>query len=176
MKVAIIERKSFGGTCVNTGCIPTKTLIASARAAHIARRAAEYGVAIGGSIAVDMKRVKERKDAVVRSSYEGLEKWLKSTANLTVYEEHARFEGAHQLGSAMKLSKGSKFSSMSAGARRPAASRARSGEVLQRFNDDGSGLPAGASDRRRRQLHRLGLARCIAVLAVGSPSLGWHRV
>ncbi len=56
MKVAIIERKSFGGTCVNTGCIPTKTLIASARAAHIARRAAEYGVAIGGSIAVDMKR------------------------------------------------------------------------------------------------------------------------
>jgi pyruvate/2-oxoglutarate dehydrogenase complex dihydrolipoamide dehydrogenase (E3) component len=97
MKVAIIERKSFGGTCVNTGCIPTKTLIASARAAHIARRAAEYGVAIGGSIAVDMKRVKERKDAVVRSSYEGLEKWLKSTANLTVYEEHARFEGAHQV-------------------------------------------------------------------------------
>jgi pyruvate/2-oxoglutarate dehydrogenase complex dihydrolipoamide dehydrogenase (E3) component len=97
MKVAIIERKSFGGTCVNTGCIPTKTLIASARAAHIARRAAEYGVAIGGSIAVDMKRVKERKDAVVRSSYEGLEKWLKSTANLTVYEGHAKFEGAHQV-------------------------------------------------------------------------------
>ena len=53
MKVAIIERKSFGGTCVNTGCIPTKTLIASARAAHTARRAAEYGVGIGGSIAVD---------------------------------------------------------------------------------------------------------------------------
>lgn len=77
MKVAIIERKSFG-TCVNTGCIPTKTLIASARAAHIARRAAEYGVAIGGSIAVNMKRVKERKDAVVRSSYEGLEKWSKA--------------------------------------------------------------------------------------------------
>jgi pyruvate/2-oxoglutarate dehydrogenase complex dihydrolipoamide dehydrogenase (E3) component len=97
MKVAIIERKRFGGTCVNTGCIPTKTLIASARAAHIARRAAEYGVAIGGSIAVDMKRVKERKDAVVRSSYEGLEKWLKSTANLTVYEGHARFEGSHQV-------------------------------------------------------------------------------
>ena len=97
MKVAIIERKRFGGTCINTGCIPTKTLIASARAAHIARRAAEYGVAIGGSIAVDMKRVKERKDAVVRSSHEGLEKWLKSTANLTVYEGHARFEGAHQV-------------------------------------------------------------------------------
>ena len=97
MKVAIIERKRFGGTCVNTGCIPTKTLIASARAAHIARRAAEYGVTISGSITVDMKRVKERKDAVVRRSYEGLEKWLKSTENLTVYEGHASFEGTHQV-------------------------------------------------------------------------------
>src|SRR5918994_3316724 len=72
MKVAIVERKQFGGTCVNTGCIPTKTLIASARAAHIARRAAEYGVTITGSITVNMKRVKERKDAVVRASSEGL--------------------------------------------------------------------------------------------------------
>src|SRR6266550_2329174 len=70
MKVAIIERKRFGGTCVNTGCIPTKTLVASARAAHIARRAAEYGVTIESSIAVNMKKVKERKDAVVRRSNE----------------------------------------------------------------------------------------------------------
>lgn len=97
MKVAIIERKQFGGTCVNTGCIPTKTLIASARAAHIARRAAEYGVAVSGSITVDMKRVKERKDAVVRASSEGLTKWLKSTQNLTVYEGHASFAGTHQI-------------------------------------------------------------------------------
>jgi pyruvate/2-oxoglutarate dehydrogenase complex dihydrolipoamide dehydrogenase (E3) component len=97
MKVAIIERKRFGGTCVNTGCIPTKTLIASARAAHIARRAAEYGVATSGSITVDMKRVKERKDAVVRRSREGLEKWLRSTENMTVYEGHARFEDTHQV-------------------------------------------------------------------------------
>ena len=97
MKVAIIERKRFGGTCVNTGCIPTKTLVASARAAHIARRAAEYGVMIDGSIAVDMKRVKERKDAIVRRSNEGVEKWLKSTENLTVYEGHARFEDAHRV-------------------------------------------------------------------------------
>src|ERR687891_1006133 len=98
MKVAIVERKRFGGTCVNTGCIPTKTLIASARAAHIARSAREYGLVIDSSIAVDMKRVKERKDAVVRLSNEGVEKWLKSTQNLTVYEGHARFTGAHQLG------------------------------------------------------------------------------
>jgi pyruvate/2-oxoglutarate dehydrogenase complex dihydrolipoamide dehydrogenase (E3) component len=97
MKVAIIERKRFGGTCVNTGCIPTKTLVASARAAHIARTASEYGVVIDSSVAVDMKRVKERKDAVVRGSNEGLEKWLKSTENLTVYEGHARFAAAHQL-------------------------------------------------------------------------------
>jgi pyruvate/2-oxoglutarate dehydrogenase complex dihydrolipoamide dehydrogenase (E3) component len=97
MKVAIIERKRFGGTCVNNGCIPTKTLVASARAAHIARHAGEYGVRIASSIAVDMKKVKERKDAVVRRSNEGVEKWLKSTQNVTVYEGHARFAGAHQV-------------------------------------------------------------------------------
>src|SRR5918994_1036681 len=72
MKVAIIERKRFGGTCVNTGCIPTKTLVASARAAHVARRAGEYGVMTDGLITVDMKKVKERKDAVVRRSNEGV--------------------------------------------------------------------------------------------------------
>ncbi len=97
MKVAIIERDRFGGTCVNTGCIPTKTLIASARVARMARRAGEYGVAIGSSITVDMKRVKERKDAVVRRSNEGLEKSLANTENLTVYKGHARFEGARQV-------------------------------------------------------------------------------
>jgi pyruvate/2-oxoglutarate dehydrogenase complex dihydrolipoamide dehydrogenase (E3) component len=96
-KVAIIERKRFGGTCVNTGCIPTKTLVASARAADMARRAGKYGVMIDGSITVDMKKVKERKDAVVRRSNEGVEKWLKGTENLTVYEGHARFEEAHQV-------------------------------------------------------------------------------
>ena len=89
MKVAIIERKRFGGTCVNDGCIPTKTLVASARAAHIARRAGDYGVTIDGSITVDMKKVKARKDAVVRSSNQGVEKWLKGSANVTVYQGHA---------------------------------------------------------------------------------------
>ena len=78
MKVAIIERRLFGGTCVNTGCIPTKTLVASARAAYMARRGAEFGVMIDGSIAVDMKKVKERKDSVVRLSNEGVENWLKN--------------------------------------------------------------------------------------------------
>ncbi len=97
MKVAIIERKRFGGTCVNNGCIPTKTLIASARAAYIARRAGDYGVTIDSSITVDMKKVKARKDAVVRRSNEGLEQWLKTTERVTVHEGHGSFEAAHQV-------------------------------------------------------------------------------
>ena len=92
MKVAIIERKRFGGTCVNNGCIPTKTLIASARAAHVTRSGGEFGVTIEGSVTVDMKKVKARKDAVVRRSNEGVEQWLRGTENLTVYQGHARFE------------------------------------------------------------------------------------
>jgi pyruvate/2-oxoglutarate dehydrogenase complex dihydrolipoamide dehydrogenase (E3) component len=92
-KTAIIERKLFGGTCVNVGCIPTKTLIASARAAHVARNGADYGVAIDGRITLDMVRVKARKDAVVLQSNEGVTKWLRNTPNLTVLEGHARLEG-----------------------------------------------------------------------------------
>jgi len=94
MKTAIIERKLFGGTCVNVGCIPTKTLVASARSAYMARRAADFGVAIDGSIAVDMKKVKARKDAVVRKSNEGVTNWLKNMENLTVFEGHGRLESA----------------------------------------------------------------------------------
>ena len=92
-KTAIVERKLFGGTCVNVGCIPTKTLIASARAAHVARNGADYGVAIDGRITVDMVSVKARKDAVVLQSNEGVTKWLRNTPNLTVLEGHARLEG-----------------------------------------------------------------------------------
>ena len=94
-KTAIVERTLFGGTCVNTGCIPTKTLIASARVAHLARRAADFGVAIDGTVRVDMARVKARKDEVVRRSSESVERWLKSTPNLTVYQGHAHLEGPH---------------------------------------------------------------------------------
>ena len=70
MTVAIAERHRFGGTCVNTGCIPTKTMVASAYAAHLARRAAEYGVNIGGSITVDLKKVQARKDRDLRAVVE----------------------------------------------------------------------------------------------------------
>jgi pyruvate/2-oxoglutarate dehydrogenase complex dihydrolipoamide dehydrogenase (E3) component len=93
MKTAIIERKLFGGTCVNVGCIPTKALVASARAAHMARRGADFGVAIEGAITVDMKEVKARKDGIVRQSNQGVTNWLKSMENLTVCEGHGRFEG-----------------------------------------------------------------------------------
>ena len=96
-KTAIIERKLFGGTCVNVGCVPSKTLIASARAAHVARHGADYGVIIDGPVRVDMARVKARKDAVVKQSNEGVTTWLRGTAGLTVIEGHARFVGDHTI-------------------------------------------------------------------------------
>jgi pyruvate/2-oxoglutarate dehydrogenase complex dihydrolipoamide dehydrogenase (E3) component len=96
-RVAIIERKRFGGTCVNNGCIPTKTLIASARAAHVAHRAAEFGVMIEGPVRVDMKAVKARKDAVVKVSNEGVEQGLREAPNISVYVGHARFVGPKQV-------------------------------------------------------------------------------
>ena len=92
MKVAVIERKLFGGTCVNTGCVPTKTLVASAYAAHLARRAAEYGVAIAGAVNVDMKRVKARKDEISGHFNKGVENWMQGLAHSTIYRGHARFE------------------------------------------------------------------------------------
>jgi pyruvate/2-oxoglutarate dehydrogenase complex dihydrolipoamide dehydrogenase (E3) component len=91
MSVGLVERKLFGGTCVNTGCIPTKTLIASAYAAHLARRAAEYGVSIGGEVTVDMKAVKARKDMISKRSRDGVESWLDHMERCTVYRGHARF-------------------------------------------------------------------------------------
>jgi pyruvate/2-oxoglutarate dehydrogenase complex dihydrolipoamide dehydrogenase (E3) component len=90
-KVAIVERKLFGGTCVNTGCTPTKTLVASAYAAHVVRRAADYGVRVEGAVKVDMRAVKARKDAVVALSRDGVEQSLKTLEGCTVYEGHGRF-------------------------------------------------------------------------------------
>lgn len=94
-KVAIIERKNVGGTCVNVGCIPTKTLIASARAAHVARHAADYGVITQGGVKVDMAKVKARKDEMVGESKGGVTKWLEGTKGVSLIRGHARFEGAH---------------------------------------------------------------------------------
>ena len=96
-KVAIIERASFGGTCVNNGCIPTKTLIASARTAYVARRAADFGINIAGPISVDMKVVKARKDQVSGASRTGLEGWLKTAPGITVFTGQARFVADHEV-------------------------------------------------------------------------------
>lgn len=92
--VAIIERHRFGGTCVNTGCIPTKTLVASAYAAHVARRGTEYGF-VNGDVRVDMKRVKARKDAVSGRSNKGVEEWLRGLRNCTVIQGQARFQSSN---------------------------------------------------------------------------------
>jgi pyruvate/2-oxoglutarate dehydrogenase complex dihydrolipoamide dehydrogenase (E3) component len=82
---------------VNVGCIPTKTLVASARAAYVARRGSDFGVVIDGEVSVDMKRVKERKDGVVAQSNNGVTNWLKNMDNLTVYEGHGRLESANSV-------------------------------------------------------------------------------
>jgi len=97
MKVAIVERKYFGGTCVNTGCIPTKAMVASAYAAHLARRGAEFGVDIDGGVRVDMQKVSARKAEISAQSRNGLENSLKTLANCTVFEGHARFESAREV-------------------------------------------------------------------------------
>jgi pyruvate/2-oxoglutarate dehydrogenase complex dihydrolipoamide dehydrogenase (E3) component len=95
MKVAMIERGLFGGTCVNTGCTPTKTLVASAHAAHLARRAAEYGVVIDGAITVDLARAQARAQAVAGRSRSSVEAWLRGMKGCTVLQGHATFEGPH---------------------------------------------------------------------------------
>jgi pyruvate/2-oxoglutarate dehydrogenase complex dihydrolipoamide dehydrogenase (E3) component len=96
MKVAIVERGRFGGTCVNTGCTPTKTLVASAHAVHMARRGADFGFT-AGEITVDMRRVKARKDYVAGLSNKGVERSLKTLENCTVFEGHARFRAPHEV-------------------------------------------------------------------------------
>jgi pyruvate/2-oxoglutarate dehydrogenase complex dihydrolipoamide dehydrogenase (E3) component len=97
MRVAVIERGRFGGTCVNTGCTPTKALVASAYAAQTARRAAEYGVRIERGAVMDMKRVKARKDQIAGASSTGVERWLKDNPKCTVYQGHGRFTGPRQI-------------------------------------------------------------------------------
>jgi pyruvate/2-oxoglutarate dehydrogenase complex dihydrolipoamide dehydrogenase (E3) component len=97
MKVSVVERHKFGGTCVNDGCTPTKAMVASAYAAHMAKRAADYGVLIEGSPRVDMKRVKARKDQMVRNSSGGVEKWMEGLKGAKVYRGHARFVGRTEI-------------------------------------------------------------------------------
>ena len=97
MSVAVIERHLFGGTCVNTGCTPTKAMVASAYAAHVARRAHDFGVAVDGKVYVDMQRVKARKDVIAERSRVGLEKSLRGLPRCDVYTGHARFRTAREV-------------------------------------------------------------------------------
>lgn len=96
-RVALIEKSALGGTCVNNGCIPTKTLVASARAAWMARNAAAWGVQIAGAITVDMRAVKARKDALVAESQQSLRDWVEGTAGLALLQGAARFTSAHSV-------------------------------------------------------------------------------
>ena len=93
LTVAVVERDKFGGTCVNDGCTPTKAMVASAYAAHMARRAADYGVRLKGAPRVDLRAVMARKDAIVAASSKGVEKWMRGLKGATVYRGHARFSG-----------------------------------------------------------------------------------
>src|SRR5215831_1544972 len=97
MSVAVIERHLFGGTCVNTGCIPTKEMVASAYAAHVARRGLDYGVVINGDIRADMQIIKSRKDKMSERSRTGIEKTLRELPRCDVYTGHARFQSAHEV-------------------------------------------------------------------------------
>ena len=155
MKVAVIERKLFGGTCVNTGCIPTKTMVASAYAARMAARAAEYGVDVGGRSRVDMKRVKARKDAVSAASRTGLEDWLRNMENCTVYQGHARFESAHEVSVGGERLRADQIF-INVGGRALVPDMPGFDEITYLTNSsmmDVDFLPE-APDRRRRQLHR----------------------
>ena len=96
-KIALVERAKFGGTCVNTGCIPTKALVASAHVASQARRAAEYGIDIRGTIGVDFPALMARKNRISGNSSKGVEKWVRGLSGATVVLGHARFESATQL-------------------------------------------------------------------------------
>lgn len=98
MKVAVLERHLVGGTCVNTGCIPTKSLVASARAAHVARRAGEFGVRVGGRVTVDMKAVKARMKRISGTSNKAVTKGLESNENIELIRGHGRFEGKRLVG------------------------------------------------------------------------------
>ena len=97
LKTALVERHHFGGTCVNNGCVPTKTLVASARVAHVARHAGDFGVVLDAPPRMDMARVKARKDKIVQQSSHGVRAWLDGARNVTVVQGHAQFSGPHSL-------------------------------------------------------------------------------
>ena len=154
-KVAIVERKLFGGTCVNTGCTPTKTLAASAYVAHVAGRAADYGVRIDGAVNVDMKAVKARKDAVVAVFRNGVEHSLKTLQGCTVYHGHGRFVAPNKVAvNNSELTANQIFINVGARSRDSADTRPRPSSVPDQQLDDGHRFPSLASRDPWRQLRR----------------------
>ena len=103
MKVALVERDKFGGTCVNTGCMPTKTLVASAYAAHLARRGADYGIVLDRPVRIDMRKVRSRAAMVTANSSKRVEDWLRNMEGCTVFQGSARFEGPKEVRVGAKL-------------------------------------------------------------------------
>src|SRR5690348_10650030 len=97
MTVAIVERHLFGGTCVNTGCIPTKAMVASAYAAHVVKRAGEYGIRLGAEPSIDFPALMARKSAISERSRKGVETMLRKLTKCVVYQGHARFTSAHDV-------------------------------------------------------------------------------
>ncbi len=95
LKTVLIEQHRFGGTCVNNGCVPTKTMVASARVAHVARNASDFGVLLDATVRVDMARVMARKDQIVQQSSSGVRAWLDGAKTVTVLQGQARFSGPH---------------------------------------------------------------------------------
>ena len=165
MTVAIIERGKFGGTCVNTGCIPTKTLVASAYAAHVARRGAEYGFDVNGDVRVDMKRVKARKDKVSGRSNKGVEEWLRGLKNCRVIQGHARFQSSRTVVVNDEVLQADKiFINVGGRATVPDMPGIHDVPFLTQLIDDGSRLPAGASRHRRRKLCRVGIRSDVSPL------------
>ena len=153
MKVAIIERKFFGGTCVNTGCIPTKTLVASAYAASIARRAGEFGLQIKGDIGADMKAVKARKDAISEQSRMGVERWMKGLKSCTVYLGHAHFLSSREIVSGDQVLTSERvFINVGGRASVPPFPGLNEVKYLTNSIDDADRFPARASGDRGRKL------------------------
>ena len=153
-KVAVIERKLVGGTCVNYGCIPTKTLVASAHAAQTARRGAEYGVGTG-EITVDMAKVKARKDKIVLGDRSGVESWLEGMDGCTFIRGHARFEDPHTISVDGRVLEADKIF-LNVGGRAVAPDMPGLSEIDYMTNVGILELDtrAGTSGDHRRQLHR----------------------
>ena len=153
-KVALIERKLIGGTCVNTGCTPTKTLVASAYAAHLARRAGDFGVS-AGPVGVDFAAVMARKDKVVGASRSGLEAWLKGMANCTVRRGSRALPFAyHGPGRRRRARRDALLHQRRLPGRRARFSGPRSGEGADQHDAARARRPAPAPRRRRRKLYR----------------------